>query len=140
VTALIGPALLSVTAVVALMFAREFGFWSFGAPGAGLLPGVAAALLLLASLSDMRFSSSGRGLPAFSGRVAAYVAGLVLLVAVTPLTGLLPALAIFIFGVLRFVERLVMLRAALIAGTAIIASWLLFERILSVPLPKSMFW
>ena len=139
-TALIGPALLSITGVAALLFAREFGLWSFGAPGAGLVPAIAGALLLLASLTDLRWPPGQRRWPGIAWRPLAYIAGLIVLVALTLLTGMLPALALFIFAVLHFVERLDALRASAIAGGAVAGSWLLFERLLSVPLPKSMFW
>jgi hypothetical protein len=140
VTALIGPAILSITGIVALAFAREFGLWSFGAPGAGLMPTTAGALLLIASLLDLRIARDQRQWPAIAWRPLSYMAGLVLLVALTPLIGLLPALAVLIFAILYFVERLALLRAAAIAGVAVAGSWLLFERLLSVPLPKPMFW
>jgi len=140
VTALIGPAMLSIIGIAALAFAREFGLWSFGAPGAGLIPATAGALLLVASLPDLRISRGHRQWPAIAWYPLSYMAGLVLLVPLTPLIGLLPALAVFIFAILYFVERLAMLRAAVIAGIAVAGSWLLFERLLSVPLPKPMFW
>jgi putative tricarboxylic transport membrane protein len=137
---MIGPALLSIAGVIALVFAREFGLWSFGAPGAGLMPATAAAILLVASLADLRFQPGQPRWPVLGSRPASYMAGLVLLVPLTPLIGLLPALAAFIFVILYFVERLTALRAITIAAGGIAGSWLLFERLLSVPLPKSMFW
>ena len=139
-TALIGPALLSLVGVVALVFARDFGLWSFGSPGAGLMPAAAAALLLMASLADLRIGANQPRWPTLAWRPASYMAGLALLVALTPLIGLLPAVAVFIFGILCLVERMAALRAAITAGAAVAGSWLLFERLLSVPLPKSMLW
>ena len=137
-TALIGPVLLSMAGVAALVFAREFGLWSFGAPGAGLMPAVAGTLLLLASLADLRPGQRRR--PEFAWRPLNYMAGLVVLVPFTPLLGLLPALAVLIFGILHFIERVTALRAMIIAVATVTGSWLLFERLLSVPLPKSIFW
>ncbi|MDP1868985.1 MAG: tripartite tricarboxylate transporter TctB family protein [Bradyrhizobium sp.] len=140
-TVLIGPVLLSIVGIATLIFAWEFGLWSFGTPGAGLMPAISGALLLVASLADLRLPA-GRRRPwsDIARRPAAYIAGLIALLALTPLIGMLPALAAFIFAVLYFVERLVALRAVAIAGGAVAGSWLLFERLLSVPLPKSMFW
>jgi putative tricarboxylic transport membrane protein len=140
VTALIGPALLSLIAIAALVLAREFGLWSFGTPGAGLMPTAAAALLLIASLADLRMPADRRRWPALAWRPASYMVGLVSLVALTPLIGMLPALAVFIFAILYFIERLAALHATAIAGVAVVGSWLLFERLLSVPLPKPLFW
>ena len=132
--------MLSIIGIVALAFAREFGLWSFGAPGAGLMPATAGALLLVASLLDLRIARDQRQWPAIAWPTLSYMAGLVVLVPLTPLIGLLPALAVFIFAILYFVERLALHRAAAIAGVAVAGSWLLFERLLSVPLPKPMFW
>ena len=73
-------------------------------------------------------------------RPACYMVGLISLMALTPLIGMLPALALFIFAVLYFIEGLAALHATAIAGVAVVGSWLLFERLLSVPLPKPLFW
>jgi tripartite tricarboxylate transporter TctB family protein len=139
VTALIGPVLLSLAGVAALLFAREFGLWSFGSPGAGLMPAAAGTLLLLASLADLRLAK-GLHRSAFAWRPLSYMAGLAALIPLTPLLGLLPALAVLVFAILHFIERVPLGRAAVIAGATVAGSWLLFERLLSVPLPKSMFW
>jgi putative tricarboxylic transport membrane protein len=126
--------------VAALLFAREFGLWSFGAPGAGLMPAVAGALLLLASLSDLRPAKGLHRQPKVAWRPLSFIVGLVALVPLTPVIGLLPALAVLVFGILHFIERVTLPRAAVITIATIAGSWLLFERLLSVPLPKSMFW
>jgi hypothetical protein len=86
--------LLSVAGVTALLFAREFGLWSFGAPGAGLMPAVAGTLLLLASLTDLRPVKGPHRRPDFAWRPLSYMAGLVALIPLTPVIGLLPALAV----------------------------------------------
>jgi putative tricarboxylic transport membrane protein len=139
VTALIGPVLLSMAGVAALLFAREFGLWSFGAPGAGLMPAVAGTLLL-ASLTDLRPAKGLHRRPEFAWRPLSYMAGLLALIPLTPVIGLLPALAVLVFGILHFIERVTLSRAAVTTGATVAGSWLLFERLLSVPLPKSMFW
>lgn len=139
-TALIGPVLLSITGVAALLLAREFGLWSFGAPGAGLMPALAGTLLLLASLGDLRLEKGPHRPPAFAWRPLGYVAALAALVPLTPVVGLLPALAVLVFAILHFIERVPLRRSAVMTGALVVASWLLFERLLSVPLPKSMFW
>ena len=128
-----------MTGVAALLFAREFGFWSFGSPGAGLMPAVAGTLLLLASLADLR-PVKGPHRMALAWRPLSYMAGLLALLPLTPLIGLLPALAVLVFVILHFIERVPLTRAVVITGATVAGSWLLFERLLSVPLPKSMFW
>ena len=139
-TTLIAPTILLIVAIVALVFAGEFGLWSFGTPGAGLMPAAAATLMLCASLADLRVPADLRRWPVLAWRPASYMVGLVALMALTPLIGMLPALAVFIFAILYFVECLAALHATAIAGVAVVASWLLFERLLSVPLPKPLFW
>lgn len=104
------------------------------------MPATAGALLLVASLLDLRIARDQRQWPTIAWRPLTYMAGLVVLVPLTPLIGLLPALAVFIFAILYFVERLALLHAAAIASVAVAGSWLLFERLLAVPLPKPMFW
>ena len=139
-TALIAPALLSAVGLAALFSAHELGFWSFGEPGAGMMPAIAGGLLLAASLADFRSHATTQDISVPGRRVASYLVALVLLVPLTPLIGMGPALAVFAFGILRFVEHVATLRAAILALAMAAGSWLLFERLLSVPLPKSMFW
>ena len=68
------------------------------------------------------------------------MAGLAALVPLTPVLGLLPALAVLVYAILHFIEHVTLSRAAAITAATVTGSWLLFERLLSVPLPKSMFW
>jgi putative tricarboxylic transport membrane protein len=139
-TAMIAPALLSIAGLAALAYAWELGFWSAGAPGAGMMPAIAGALLLAANLSDLPGATGERGISVPGRRVAGHLAGLFLLVPLSPLIGMVPALAVLSFAILHFVEQLAATRAAVIAVAAALGSWLLFERLLSVPLPKPMFW
>ena len=104
------------------------------------MPAVAGTLLLLASLTDLRPAKGPHHRPERSWRPLSYMAGLIALVPLTPVIGLLPALAVLVFGILHFIERVTLSRAAIIAVATVAGSWLLFERLLSVPLPKSMFW
>lgn len=53
---------------------------------------------------------------------------------------MLPALGLFVALILRFVEDLRVRDAALIALACVAGSWLLFEKLLSVPLPKPALW
>ena len=105
-----------------------------------LMPAVAGTLLLLASLTDLRTTKGPHRRPAFARRPLSYMAGLAALVPLTPVIGLLPALAVLVFGILHFIEHVTLSRAAVITAATVTGSWLLFERLLSVPLPKSMFW
>ena len=139
-TALVGPALLTVVGIIALLFAREFGLWTYGSPGAGLIPAIAASLLIAASLSDIRFSAASNSWHGLIRKPLCYIIGLLAVVLLTPLAGLLPALALFIFAILYFVESLSAVRAGALAAISVAGSWLLFERLLSVTLPRSVLW
>lgn len=137
---IIAPALLSILALCAAAMAARFGLWDFGAPAAGLMPMGAAILLLAASLASLRWERPQLSWPEGAPRKACYIGGLLLLVPAISVVGMLAGLGLFCFAMLYAVERLPLLRAAAIALAAMGASWLLFERLLSVPLPKPMVW
>lgn len=138
--ALAGPLALAAVAVAALILNRAHPLWEFGQPGPGLLPTIAAVLLLVASLASIWSARSGDGESVAIGRVAGYALGLILLVPVTAVIGMLPALALFVAVVLWLIEGLRPVHAIAIAVGSALGCWLLFERLLSVPLPKPMFW
>jgi hypothetical protein len=78
--------------------------WSFGTPGSGLLPTIAALILLVGSLGsfsrDTRSEETHGNLP----RAAFYAAGLVAIPPAVMMLGMLPALAILTTFILRLVE------------------------------------
>lgn len=128
--------------------ARQFPYWTPAGPGSGFLPfwlGVALALLggLLLLQAGRRAPPSGRGDPA--GREAVQAgslrqllllsgATLALLVAL-PVLGLILASALFLLGVLRFLERRPWRQAVGVAAAMAILIHLVFARWLRVPLP-----
>lgn len=127
--------LLALLAAGAMALAGRYGLSDFGAPGAGLMPAVAAALLLAASLATLRWERPRLAWPQGAARTACYIAGLVLLLPATGLIGMLAALGIFAFTMLFWVERLPLSRSGAIALALVAGCWLLFGRLLSVPLP-----
>jgi hypothetical protein len=137
---MIAPALLSLLAISAAFIAAGYGLWAFGAPAAGLMPMAAAILLLAASLAALRWEIPRLVWPQGAWRKASYIGGLLLLVPAISLLGMLGALGLFCFALLYGVERLPLARSAAIAICAMMGSWLLFGRLLSVPLPKPMLW
>lgn len=138
---MVGPLALVAVAGVSLFLAWDYGLWSFGSPGAGLMPSLAAALVVVASLLALREKrapdTEEDGEPDH-GRVARYMAGLVLLPPAIIAVGMLPALGLFILVLLRFAERMNWWAALAIAASSTAASWLLFERLLQVPLPRGL--
>jgi hypothetical protein len=92
---------------------RHYPYWSSTGPGSGFLPvwvgGTMAALALLlvvtaarpASAPDTRWLPGGRGLV----RLVVVVAAIAVFVAVMDVIGMILGSALFLFGVLRFLER-----------------------------------
>ena len=64
---------------------------------------------------------------------------LILLPFASLVLGMLAALAAYVVAMLYLVERRPLVNAAAIAGLATVGCWLLFEKLLSVPLPKPLF-
>lgn len=134
-----GPLALVALAGVALFMAWDWGLWSFGAPGAGLMPSPAAALLAIASLLALREAPpSDPEEEPDPGRLARYSIALVALTPAILVVGMMPALGLFILLCLRLAERMSWRSAALIAVAGTAGSWLLFERLLQVPLPRGL--
>lgn len=129
------PLLLCFTGAGAVVLALSYGLWSYGSPAAGLMPAAAGTLLVLASAGDVRIGTPSRFAP--RRRLLAHILALLLLPFATIVLGMLAALAVYLFVVLGLVERLALRHAVLITALATGGCWLLFERLLSVPLPRS---
>lgn len=136
---LLGPLALLALAGVALFIAWDYGLWSFGAPGAGLMPTLAATLLavtgLLALVEKQKPTTDDEG-EFDPRRLACYLAALVALIPGILAVGMLPALGVLILLCLRLAERMSWRSALVIAVCATSGSWLLFERLLQVQLPR----
>jgi putative tricarboxylic transport membrane protein len=131
------PIILSLTGLGAIVLAWGYGFWSFGSPGAGLMPAIAGVIVICASATDIR----GAGLKSWtlSRRVTAHLAALIALPFATLALGMLAALAVYLLVILTLVEHLRLRNAVLVTALAVGGSYLLFEKLLSVPLPKPPF-
>lgn len=134
-----GPLALVALAGAALYFAWGYGLWDLGAPGAGLMPSIAATLLAAMSLLSLRekppVEEEGESDPR---RLLRYSVALVALVPAIMVVGMLPALGLFILLCLRLAERMSWRSALTIAICGMGGSWLLFERLLQVPLPRGL--
>jgi hypothetical protein len=150
---LIGAIVLALAAAAALAFSwGAYPLWSFGQPGPGLLPAMASALVLIATLSAIvaeRRTSETVASPVdlspettapASRKVLAYAAGLVALPAAVAALGMLPALGLFVLLTLRFVERTGTGLAVAVAGGCVVGAWLLFAVLLRVNLPQPFWW
>lgn len=137
---MIGPALLACGSLLALYLGRSLEIWSFGTPGSGLLPTLAALIMLVASLASFqRQADDGEG-PGNFPRAAIYAAGLITIPPAVMLLGMLPALALFTALILRLVERFRILPVLLITGCSVLGNWIVFEKLLDVSLPKPGLW
>jgi putative tricarboxylic transport membrane protein len=132
----IAPVVLSIVGLSAVALAWTYGLWSFGSPGPGLMPTAAGVLLVCASAADFRRIAAPSW--TFDRRLLAHAAALVLLPFASLVLGMLPALAAYVIVILHLVERLRLRNALAVAALAIVGCWLLFERLLSVPLPKPL--
>jgi putative tricarboxylic transport membrane protein len=133
----LAPLILSITGLSAIVLSWMYGLWSFGAPGPGLMPAAAGVLLVCASAADLRPAAPKP--PALSRRLLAHAGALILLPFASIVLGMLAALAAYVVAILYFVERRPFVSAASIAALATGGCWLLFEKLLSVPLPKPLF-
>jgi|GEM_PF-2423343 len=142
---MLGPLALAAASIAALSIGQSYEVWSFGAPGAGLLPCIAAALLLVTSLLTLRERAAADAEPVAGNKVSSrkvvgYGVGLLLLPPAILVLGMLPALGLFVLVLLRAAEGARWRMAIAVAVTSTALSWLLFVRLLRVPLPGSVFW
>ena len=135
-----GPLALVALAGVALFLAWDYGLWSFGSPGAGLMPSLAAILLAATSLLALGDKPTADVAEDESdpGRLARYAIALIALVPAILVVGMMPALGLFLLLCLRLAERMSWRSSLTIALCGTAASWLLFERLLQVPLPRGV--
>jgi tripartite tricarboxylate transporter TctB family protein len=150
---MIGPIVLALIAGAALIFTwQAYPIWSMGQPGPGLLPAIAAGIMAIAALLalvprrrmaaaiDADEPHANAEAPVNRGKVLAYMAGLVMMPPAVVAIGMLPALGLFVLVILRFVEQASTKRAVVAAAGAVVGSWLLFEVLLRVSLPRPFWW
>jgi putative tricarboxylic transport membrane protein len=124
---------------------RAYPYWTTTGPGAGFLPvwlgGVMAVLALLLVLSarlpatppGARWLPEGRGLT----RLVVVVAATALLVALMDVVGMIVGSALFLLGILRFLERYPWPSALAIAVGVAGLIYAVFTYWLQVPFPTS---
>jgi hypothetical protein len=101
------------------------------------MPAAASMLLVCAGAADVRLVALKRWTP--SRRLLSHILALVALPLASLALGMLAALAVYAIVVLFLVERLSLRTTVGITVLAIGGCWLLFEKLLSVPLPRSFF-
>jgi putative tricarboxylic transport membrane protein len=131
------PAALFALGAFGAWSALRYGVWD-GGPGAGMLPGLASVALCIFAAVAAFERSDQQGEPAHVPRLAGYVAGLAgFALLMGPLGAVLAIIALFVWT-LGLVERWPWRRVLLIAAAAALFAWVLFDRLLQVPLPKGL--
>ncbi len=134
--------LLAFGAGYALTAARSYTYWGAHGPGSGFFPfwlGVALAVLAaLFLVGAVRQAGPGAAwLPDRRGavRLAAVVGASALFIALVPFLGMTLATALFLVGLLRFLEGHAWRIALGVAVVTAAANWAIFTWWLSVPFP-----
>jgi Tripartite tricarboxylate transporter TctB family len=136
----VGPMLLAVGALAALVIARQHPLWSDGALGSGLMPTVGAGLVLVSSVACLFVGWGETRERQETSKVASYLAALLALPLAVIALGMLPGLALFALAVLVLIESLPLKHALLIAVASLAFNWVVFQRLLQVTLPRSALW
>jgi len=118
--------------------AFRYGWWDAGGPGAGLLPGVAGIALCVFSLIAL-LEPPPASEPAHRPRLAGYVVGLAGFAWLMDPLGAVAAIVVLFAFTLGIVERWPWRRVVPIAVGAALFAWVLFDRLLQVPLPGGVF-
>lgn len=134
-------AALALAGAAAVWAGLGFGLWSWGEPGAGLLPAAAgAAVAVFAGLDALAPGKGGEQPPIAVRRLLGHGIGILLLAPAMEIVGTVPAILALFVWTLRFVERLPWHTVVPVAVAAAAGSWALFEWMLSVPLPRGIWW
>jgi len=121
--------------------ALQFPYRGPNGPGSGFLPfwlGVAMTVLAVLLLVQAGRAPDARWVPDRVGlvRLVAVVASTLLFVALLPVVGMIPGTALFLIGLLRFLERYAWPTAIGVGVGAAGANYVLFVRWLQVPFPQ----
>lgn len=118
--------------------ATRFVLWDAGGPGAGMLPGLSSLALCVFALIAAFEPGAQAGEPAHLPRLAGYIAALVGFALLMDPLGAVPAIVLLFVWTLGVVERWHWRRVLPMAAAAALFAWVLFDRLLKVPLPKGL--
>ena len=139
---LLSPFVLMGVGILGLVSGIQYGVWHGGGPGAGLLPAISGALLLtltaIAALAEGAASKTAPSEPLQAKRLISYLAAVVGFALLMRPLGTMPTITIFFLWILRGLERLPWRITLAVTAGASVGTWLLFERLLQVPLPRFM--
>ena len=131
------PYTLSTIGLGAAASGLSMHLWENREPAAGLFPFLASLLLIVTSLLCATQITSSED-PIEIQRVVAYCVALALFCVFLEFLGFVAAAFLFLAGVLLFIERIKWHISGFFAAAVAISTWLLFEILLSVPLPHGV--
>ncbi|MCC7275662.1 MAG: tripartite tricarboxylate transporter TctB family protein [Alphaproteobacteria bacterium] len=133
-------ALLAIAGAAAAWAGWRYGLWSDGEPGAGLLPGAAGAAVAVFAGTEALSPGADAPPPQAVRRLLGHGAAILAFAPALEVVGTIPAILLLFVGTLRWVERLPWRVVVPVAAGAALGSWLVFERLLDVPLPRGLWW
>lgn len=149
---LAGTAAMALIGAWAAVEAWSYGLWRARSPGEGLYPFIVAlAVLVLATASLVQAAAGIGSSPASIGqdevqddtgppqwrKIGVYLAGLAALAAFLPIVGYWIVTAAVLMLILRGAERLSWFLSAAVTAAASLVTYLVFERLLGLPLPAA---
>jgi putative tricarboxylic transport membrane protein len=127
---------------IGLAFGIKYGLWESGAPLAGLFPALAGGILLvfgvLAGAAEWLSPTPLDEDAPQRGRVMGYLVAVLGFAFLLDPLGAMPAIALMFVWLLAAVERLAWRVVLPVTVGATLSAWLLFERLLQVPLPRGV--
>jgi putative tricarboxylic transport membrane protein len=137
-----GSLLVLAIAVFGVVGSSKLRIWSEGEPGEGLFPLLLSLLLgALSAVSLVRSAPASapvEGLSPNRWKVLAYAIALVTYAGLFVVIGYLLTTLVVFTALLRLAERLSWTRTLAVALGTVIVTYLLFERLLHVPLPRGV--
>jgi len=135
----------AVAGGIGLGFGIRYGIWDGGSPLSGFFPAISGgALCLFGLLVALREPEPPAEPDAAAGppslrRILGYLAGLLAFAFLMEPVGALPMVVLMFLWLLAGVERLAWRVALPVTAAAALGAWLLFDRLLQVPLPRGLF-
>lgn len=148
-------ALTAILALVAVAGWRSatYGIWSHGEPGPGLFPVIVCAMTAVFGLGALVLTLAGAAPtneevdpdaaqqegPILWGRLALYAGAILAWPWLMVPLGYALSAVVVLFVILRFAEGMHWRPLAVTLVSAVVVSWLVFDRLLGVPLPRGPF-
>lgn len=135
---LIMPAVLGAISIYWLWMAfTHYGIWHEEGPKGGFMPMIAAGVTLVFCVADI--IQGLKHSKKFRGTVFIPAAIILLLLALVPFVGLLPAMWCMLFVWVCLLERYPVVFSLIFSSGIVLVMWLIFKVWLSVPFPVGIF-